>query len=179
MKTIRMVPRVLGVVAALAGAGCGSTSKGGSGDMTDLDASAVSMFAGTFNGTYSGTYVITTPAGQPGGSNTESATVTTTVLANGELQMTWQLANEPPSGVIDFVLQGDVGMAVGAQTGGMCFMGTLSNGNTQTNCCTTCSLTFSGNDSFTQPNMGTFTGTTAQGDPYSGTYTGAWTGTRQ
>jgi hypothetical protein len=42
-----------------------------------------------------------------------------------------------------------------------------------------CSITFMGTNSFTQPNAGTFTGTTSTGVAYAGTYSGTWTGTKQ
>jgi hypothetical protein len=52
------------------------------------------------------------------------------------------------------------------------------NGNTQTNCCATCTISFDGT-SMNQPNAGTYTGVTAVGVPYTGTYSGVWTGTRK
>jgi hypothetical protein len=52
------------------------------------------------------------------------------------------------------------------------------NGNTQTNCCTDCTVSFSGG-TMTQPNTGHYTGVTPAGVPYAGTYTGTWVGTRQ
>jgi hypothetical protein len=98
-------------------------------------------------------------------------------LGNGEVGASFQLPPNPPSGAIAFALMGNSGMAVGAATGGKCFVGQV-NGNTQSNCCTSCSITFSGN-TFVQPNAGTFTGTTAAGAAYSGTYSGTWSGTKQ
>ncbi|HSY23625.1 MAG TPA: hypothetical protein VK841_15970, partial [Polyangiaceae bacterium] len=65
----------------------------------------------------------------------------------------------------------------GTGIGGSCFTG-IVNGNTQTNCCTDCTVSFTANG-FTQPNSGTYTGTTPEGVAYAGTYTGVWTGTRE
>jgi hypothetical protein len=151
---------------------CGGSS-GSSGGAT-----SAASYAGVYNATYSGTYVVTSPANQPGGSNTDMATITITELSSGQLQAVWQIAPNPPSGTVDFALNGNTGTAVGAETGGMCFTGKLGNGDTQTNCCTACSITFMGT-TFVQPNAGNFTGTTAAGTAYAGTYSGQWTGTKQ
>jgi hypothetical protein len=134
-------------------------------------------FAGLYDATYSGTYVVTSPPGQPGGSSTDTATIAVSDLSKDQIRATFQLPPNPPSGVIDFALMGDMGAFVGSATDGMCFSG-IVNGNTQINCCTQCSISFAGN-TFVQPNQGTFTGTTAAGVPYSGTYSGMWTGTKR
>jgi hypothetical protein len=152
---------------ALAVAGCGSSST------TTTD------YAGVYAAMYSGTYAVT---GGPSGTNTSSATITISDLTGGEVRATFQLPPNPPSGVIDFALMGSMGTAVGSAaagsaTGGKCFSG-IVNGNMQTNCCTACSITFTGK-TFTQPNQGTFTGTTAAGVAYSGTYSGVWSGTKE
>lgn len=149
-------------------ASCGSSASSG----TQSD------FAGTYGATYSGTYVVDSPAGTPGGSDTLTGTIVVTDLANGQVGLSFQIDPNPPSGVIDFALSGDTGMAVGAATGGQCFVGQV-NGNSQTSCCTQCSITFSGNGTFNQPNAGTFTGVTSAGVAYSGTYSGTWVGTKQ
>lgn len=153
---------------AMGAAACGSSGNSGGN----------SNFAGTYNATYSGTYVVNSPAGLPGGSNTSTGTIVVTDLPNGQIGMTFQVATNPPSGAIDFALTGDTGSAIGAATGGQCFVGEVS-GNSQTNCCTQCSVTFSSNGTFTQPNAGTFTGVTSTGTTYSGTYSGTWMGTKQ
>jgi hypothetical protein len=152
---------------AVGAASCGSSSNGSTSD-----------FAGTYNATYSGTYVVNSPAGTPGGSSTSSGTITVTNLPNGQIGITFTIPPNPASGVIDFDLSGSSGMAVGPATGGQCFAGDV-NGNTQTNCCSQCSITFSGNGTFTQPNAGTFTGVTPDGATYAGTYSGTWVGTKQ
>jgi hypothetical protein len=164
--------RALSLFVAALAVGCGSSSSG-----PPLPASATN-FAGVYAATYSGTYAVTSPAGTPGGSNTASGTITITDLSDGDLGISFELAGNPPSGAIDFALMGNTGMAVGAATGGLCFTGQVD-GNTQSNCCTACSITFTGSNMFTQPNAGTFTGTTSTGAPYAGTYDGTWTGTKQ
>ena len=82
------------------------------------------------------------------------------------------------SGSIVFHYTGSTGTAIAATgVGGNCFSGVL-NGNTQTNCCQVCTVTFSGT-TFSQPNAGTYSGTTSGGVAYAGTYTGTWSGQRQ
>lgn len=153
---------------ALSTAACGSSggTSGGS-------------YAGVYSATYSGTYAVSSPASVPNGSNTDTATITITQLSATEVQAVWQLPGDAMSGSIDFALSsGGTGNSVGIPTGGSCFTGVVgSNGNTQTNCCTSCSITFSG-DGFVQPNTGTFTGVTTAGVDYSGTYSGTWVGTK-
>ncbi len=153
---------------ASAALSCGSSSSG---------TTSASDFAGVYAATYSGTYTVTSPAGVPAGSNTATGTITITSLPNGEVGASFQVPPNPASGALAFALTGNSGMAVGAATGGTCFVGQV-NGDTQSNCCTSCSITFSGN-TFLQPNAGTFTGTTATGSPYNGTYSGTWSGTKQ
>ena len=165
-----MVRKMASCFVMVLAAGCGGS--GSSGAQT----SSVGAYAGIYNATYSGTYAVTSPAGVPGGTSTNSGTITITALSSGQLQAVWQIPPNPPSGTVVFDVSGDMGTAAG--TGGMCFTGKLGNGDTQTNCCTACSIAFSGNG-FVQPNMGTFTGTTAAGVAYSGTYSGQWTGTKQ
>jgi hypothetical protein len=149
---------------------CGGSSSG-SGGTPPAD------FAGVYAATYSGTYAVTTPAGGPSGANTATATITITNLASGDVGASFQLPGNPASGAIAFTMNGDTGMAQGAATGDMCFVGQV-NGNTQSNCCSSCSITFDGT-MVTQPNSGTFSGVTSTGAAYSGTYTGTWTGTKQ
>jgi hypothetical protein len=158
-------------VLASAALSCGSSSSSGGGSPSTAD------FAGVYTAMYSGTYEITSPAGLGGGPNSSSGTITVTDLSNGQVGLSFQIPPNPASGAIDFTLTGDTGTAGGAATGGMCFVGQVD-GNTQANCCTSCSVTFNGN-MFTQPNSGTFTGTTAAGVAYSGTYSGTWVGTKQ
>jgi hypothetical protein len=162
--TVRALPWYIAFVASLA-VGCGSSSS-----------KTASSFAGIYTATYSGTYTVTSPASVPAGSNTATATITITDLPNGEVGASFQLPPNPASGAIAFALMGNSGMATGPATGGMCFVG-LIDGNTQTNCCTSCSIAFSGT-TLVQPNAGTFTRTTAAG-MYTGTYNGLWSGTKQ
>jgi hypothetical protein len=133
--------------------------------------------AGVYSATYSGTYTVTSPPGTPNVPNTASGTITISDIAGGGVAATFQIPPNPVSGAIDFAPSGDAWLATAPATGGMCFVGVVD-GNTQTNCCTQCSLSFAGN-TFTQPNAGTFSGTTAQGVAYSGTYSGTWVGTKE
>jgi hypothetical protein len=167
----------------LLAADCGSsggTSPGSTGTDTSsgTGTSTAGSFAGVYSATYSGTYVVSSPAGQPNGDATSAATITIKELSDTEVRASWQVPPNPTSGTIDFALKGSKGTATGKQTGGTCFTGTIGNGNTQTNCCTKCTITFS-EDGFVQPNAGTFTGVTPAGDAYSGTYSGTWIGTKQ
>jgi hypothetical protein len=172
VRSVVSIASIAGLVSAAAFGCGGSSSSGGGGGGT-----STSDFAGVYMATYSGTYVVTSPAGTPGGNNTSAGTITVTDLANGEIGIGFTIAPNPESGLIDFTLMGNSGTATGPATGGSCFVGQVD-GNTQSNCCTSCSITFSGN-MLTQPNSGTFTGTTAAGEPYSGTYSGTWIGTKQ
>jgi hypothetical protein len=159
---------------ALSAAGCGS----GGGASASNDGSD-GGYAGVYTATYSGTYVLSSPSSMPDGtSSPQTATITITQLSSTEIRAVWQIAPNPKSGAIDFALSGSAGKAVGTPTGGSCFEGVLDGGNTQTNCCTNCSITFSG-DTFVQPNAGTFSGVTPDGVDYNGTYTGEWVGTKQ
>jgi hypothetical protein len=167
-----MMRRALSGLVMVLATGCG----GGSSSSSSSNQASLAAYAGVYNASYSGTYAVTSPAGIPGATNTDMGTITMTVLPSGQLQAVWQIPPNPPSGTVDFNMSGDTGTA--AATGGMCFVGKLANGDTQTNCCTECSITFSANG-FVQPNTGTFTGTTAAGVAYSGTYSGQWTGTKQ
>jgi hypothetical protein len=155
----------LAMVAAVScGGGSGSTG-------------ASATYAGTYSATYAGTYAVTSPPGQPGGTSTDTGTITITALSADTVQAAWQIPPNPPSGIADFTLSGNHGTA--DATGGMCFVGKLANGDTQTNCCTACTITFTTSTTFVQPNSGTFTGTTAAGVAYAGTYSGQWNGTKQ
>jgi hypothetical protein len=160
----------------LLAAGCGGSSSSNGSSGTGAGTGPAAMYAGVYNARYAGTYVVTSPAGLPGGSNTDTGTVTITALSADAVHAVWQIPPNPPSGAADFTLNGAQGTA--EASGGMCFNGKLTNGDTQTNCCTACSISFSGN-TFVQPNAGTFTGTTALGVAYAGTYSGQWTGTKQ
>jgi hypothetical protein len=184
--TRRMTGRVAAAVVVagigMFGAGCGGASggDGGHGDETPSmegsssgAASSEASMAGVYSATYTGSYTVTSASGTMSGTNTGTATITVSDLGNGEIQASWQVAPNPPSGVIDFAMTGENGATTGIPTGGACFMGLLGDGNTQTNCCTSGSIAFSG-ATFTQPNSGTLTGVTAAGESYSGTYTGQW-----
>jgi hypothetical protein len=159
-------------VAALLALGCGGSPNGSKSTSTTTP-----DFAGVYNATYVGTYVVTSPLDIAGGSATSTATMTITDLSSDEIQVDWTIPPNPPSGQADFDLTGNTGTDTG--TGGMCFTGKLGNGDTQTNCCTTCSITFTTAGRFVQPNAGKFTGITAGGVAYAGTYSGTWTGSKQ
>ena len=158
--------------------GCTSTTTGGS---------SSTPIVGTYAATFTGTYQNTSPNTDTGTTNT-TATITVTDVSSSEIELSWQIAPNPPSGTAVFLLTGDTGTLAdagatvlsaeaGTIAGGSCFTGVL-NGNTQTNCCTSCTVSFSGN-TFTQPNSGTYAGKTSAGIPYTGTYAGTWTGTIQ
>ncbi len=134
-------------------------------------------YAGTYSATYSGTWQNTSP-NTLSGTYTDTATVTVTDKGNNQLELAWKVGNNPPSGTILFAMSGASGTATGAGVGGSCFSGTLTNGNTQTTCCETCSVTFT-DKGFVQTQAGKYTGKTPQSVDYAGTYTGTWTGTRQ
>jgi hypothetical protein len=157
--------------------GCGSSSSSGN-----------TSFAGSYNATFTGNYQNTSP-NTASGPATATATIAVTNVSATEVELSWQVAPNPPSGTVLFLMSGSsgtladagapasVGDAGGTGVGGSCFTGVV-NGNTQTNCCTNCTISFSGN-TLTQPNSGYYSGTTPQGIAYTGTYTGIWTGTRQ
>jgi hypothetical protein len=135
-------------------------------------------YAGTYAATYMGTFQNTTP-NNLSGTYDDAATVTAVSLNASQLELRWQVGSNPPSGTIVFDLTGSTGTAVaGTGTSGKCFMGTLTNGNVQTSCCTQCTVTFTANG-FTQAQQGTYSGTTPQSIAYTGTYSGTWSGTRQ
>jgi hypothetical protein len=159
--------------------GCGSSSSSGDN----------SGFAGTYNATFTSTYQNTFPNTASGISPPLTATIIVTNVSAAEVELSWQVAPNPPSGTVLFVMSGSSGTladagapasfddAGGTAVGGSCFTGVV-NGNTQTNCCTNCTVSFSANV-LTQPNTGIYSGTTPEGVAYTGTYTGTWTGTRQ
>jgi hypothetical protein len=164
-------------------AGCSSTTtSGGGGD------GGTTSFAGVYNATFTGTYQNTSPNSESGPS-TSAATITVADLSSSEVELSWQVAPNPPSGDAVFLLSGSSGVladagtnspvtdAGGVAVGGSCFTGQV-NGNTQTSCCTKCSISFNGN-TFSQPNAGYYIGTTPEGIAYKGTYSGTWSGTLQ
>jgi hypothetical protein len=180
MKRVAAAVVVVGV--GTFGAGCGGASgQGGdapsAGGSSAAASSAEGSMAGVYSATYTGSYTATSASGTASGTSTATATITVTDLGGGEIQTAWQVAPNPPSGVIDFAMSGEDGTATGVPTGGSCFKGLLDNGNTQTNCCTSGSIAFSGS-TFTQPNSGTMSGVTAEGESYTGTYAGAWVAER-
>jgi hypothetical protein len=182
VATGRAVAMAMTTAIGIFGAGCGGASGGsdvsGASDHGSVTPSAEGSMAGVYSATYSGSYTATSQSGTLNGTNTATATITVTDLGAGQIQAVWQLGANPPSGTIDFAMTGEDGTAVGTPTGGACFHGLLDNGNTQTNCCTSCAIAFSGT-TFTQPNTGTMTGVTPAGVSYSGTYTGQWVAQRQ
>jgi hypothetical protein len=173
---IRMAAALVVAGIGVFGAGCGGAS-GGENDHASGAPSAEGSMAGVYSATYTGSYTATSQSGTVNGTNTATATITVTDLGDGQIQAVWEVAPNPPSGSIDFAMSGEDGMAIGSPTGGSCFKGVVDNGNTQTNCCTACSIAFSGN-TFTQPNTGTMTGVTPAGESYSGTYSGQWVAER-
>ena len=176
-RTVMRAPAPLKLAPALLLAACSSSTTG---------TSNPTSFAGIYNATFTGTYQNTYPNTESG-TATSSATITVTNLSASEVELSWQVPPNPQSGTAIFLMSGATGALVdagapvvsedaGTIVGGSCFTG-LINGNTQTNCCTSCTVSFSGN-TFTQPNAGTYAGT-IQGIPYTGTYSGTWTGTLQ
>jgi hypothetical protein len=156
-----------------AGNAAGTTSAAPTNDGTaDEEASMTGVYAAT----YSGTYTVNSALGSQSGSNTATATIAVTDLGNGQIKAVWQLGSNT-SGSIDFAMMGEDGTATGVPTGGSCFQG-LIDGDNQTNCCTACSIAFSGTD-FTQPNSGTMSGVSADGVPFTGTYSGQWVAQKQ
>ncbi|MGO8996648.1 MAG: hypothetical protein ACLQVI_25315 [Polyangiaceae bacterium] len=167
-------------------AACTSNTSSG-GNNNNNNNNNTTSFNGVYSATFSGTYQNTSPNNDTG-STTSSATITVTTVSASEIELSWQIAPNPPSGTAIFAMSGSSGALVdagapvvsedaGTIVGGSCFTGTV-NGNTQTNCCTNCTVSFSGS-TFTQPNSGTYAGRTPQGVAYTGTYSGTWTGTLQ
>jgi hypothetical protein len=160
-------------------AACGSS--GGSGPPE-----SASTFAGRYNATFTGTFQNTSP-NDDSGTSTSTAVITVTNVSATEVELSWQVPPNPPSGTAFFQMTGsagtllhsdaDAGGTTGTAVTGSCFTG-IVNGNTQTNCCTDCTVSFTTNG-FTQPNSGTYTGTTPAGVAYTGVYAGTWIGTRQ
>jgi hypothetical protein len=162
------------------------TSSDNSGPGTSAD-DAGPGFTGTYNATFTGTYQNTSPNTESGTSSS-TATITVKSVAPSEIELSWDVPPSPPSGTAVFVMSASSGTLLdagvvanaadaGVDVSGSCFTGTID-GNTQTNCCTACTISFSGN-TFTQPNAGNYAGTTPQGVAYRGTYTGTWSGTLQ
>jgi hypothetical protein len=144
-------------------------------------------YVGTYAATYTGTYQNTSPNTESG-SATATATITVKAVSDSQLELTWQVPPNPPSGTGIFDMTGATGVLpagtapvvdldAGTVVGNTCFVGVI-NGNAQTNCCTNCTVSFSGN-TLTQPNSGVYAGTTTGGITYTGNYTGTWTGTLQ
>ena len=188
-----MTTHQLGFASLLSFLFLAACSSGGGGGAVARDGGGVAPagdggFAGTYTASFTGTYQNTSPNTESGMS-TSSGTITVTALSAQEVELSWQVAPNPPSGDALFLLSGSSGTladagsnapvedAGGVAVNGSCFTG-LVNGNTQTSCCTVCSVSFSG-DTLTQPNSGYYVGTTAAGVAYRGTYVGQWTGTRQ
>jgi hypothetical protein len=178
------LPALLASLGASLLVACTSSDNGGSGPPAE---DAGPGFTGTYTATFTGTYQNTSPNTESGTSS-ESATITVKNVTPTEIELSWDVAPNPPSGTAVFVMSGSTGILLdagvvanaadaGVDVSGSCLTGTI-NGNTQTNCCTACTITFSGN-TFTQPNAGNYAGTTPQGVAYRGTYTGTWTGTLQ
>jgi hypothetical protein len=159
-----MTKNSLTVVLILAASGCGSPGVVPSG------------FAGVYAATFSGTFTNTDPAA-PSERYTDTATVTVTDKPERQVELRWQVGSNSPSGTLVFALTGSTGTVVqNTDASSNCFMGTLTNGNVQINCCEQCSITFSGK-TFTQQQSGFYSGTTPQNVYYVGNYTGTWTST--
>jgi hypothetical protein len=155
-------------------AGTGSPGAGGAGGSGAPAPSAAAAYVGTYAATFSATSTFSSPAGTPPASYTDSATITVTAKGSDGILMAWRVGSNPPSGTIEFKLDGS-GQASG--TGGTPWMGRLTNGAQQTSWCDVCSASVSG-DKLTQSQQGHFEGVTANGIPYAGTYVGTWSGTR-
>jgi hypothetical protein len=175
------------VIACSSSTGIGNGDAGladalGSVDAGGAEAPSNAGLAGVYNATYTGTFQNTSP-NTDSGTATSTATITVTNVTASEIELSWQVPPNPPSGTAVFQMSGSTGTLDDTGTGvadageNACFTGEVS-GNTQTNCCTDCTVSFSGN-TFSQPNSGHYTGTTAEGVAYAGTYSGTWTGTRQ
>jgi hypothetical protein len=155
----------------------GSAGESGAGSAPVSASSPAAAFVGRYQATWSSVATFSSPAGTPPVSGSLSGVITVTALDDADVLMAWQVEGNAPSGTITFAVTGDHAIAVGSATGGSCWVGQLPNGSSQTSCATTASASIEGN-TLTQPQTGTFTGTTAQGIAYSGTYGGTWTGTR-
>jgi hypothetical protein len=154
----------------------------GSVDAGGAEAAGNAGFAGVYNATFTGNFQNTSP-NTDSGTTTSTATITVTNVTASEVELSWQVSPNPPSGSAVFQMTGSTGTLDDSSTSvadageNACFTGDVS-GNTQTNCCTACTVSFSGN-TFSQPNSGHYVGTTPEGVAYAGTYSGTWTGTRQ
>jgi hypothetical protein len=165
-----MLPKSV-LLCAMVLAGCGGGNDGTPGAGVGPSAAYVGTFAATFDAVSS----FSSPAGIPPMSYTDTGTITVTAKGADTILMAWKVGNNPPSGTIEFKVDGPSGNASG--TGGTPWMGTLSNGARQTSWCDVCGASIDG-DKLTQSQQGHFEGVTATGIPYSGTYAGSWTGTR-
>jgi hypothetical protein len=132
-------------------------------------------FVGTFAATFSGQSTFTSPPGTPPASYDDSGVITVTAKGPDTIVMVWKVGANPPSGTIEFKLEGASGSASG--TGGMPWMGRLANGAQQTSWCDVCGAAVHDGE-LTQTQQGHFEGVTATGVPYAGTYAGTWSGTR-
>jgi hypothetical protein len=124
---------------------------------------------------FSATSTFTSPPGTPPVSYTDSGIITVTAKGPDTILMAWKVGNNPPSGTIEFKMNGTSGNATG--TGGTPWMGRLANGAQQTSWCDVCGASIAG-DKLTQTQEGHFEGITSTGVPYAGTYAGTWSGTR-
>ncbi len=138
---------------------------------------AQSPWVGVYAASWASTATFTSPPNTPPASYTDTGTITVTDQGNSQIQMSWQVNNNTPSGTIIFATSGNAAtVASGTGIGGSCWMGRLANGAMQTTCCDTCTATLSA-DTLVQAQAGHFSGT-LNGVPYSGNYTGTWMGTR-
>jgi hypothetical protein len=131
-----------------------------------------SGYAGYYEASYTGTYDNTMPFPMAG-TNSETGHITVSDEPGNMVKLTWEIGTNPASGIIVFTLTGSSGPGIT----GTCATGKLSNGNTQTTCCKTCSVTFNGK-MLVQNQQGDYTGVTPQSIAYSGTYSGTWTATK-
>jgi hypothetical protein len=153
--------------------GCGGAPQGGSGASAATPGSPAAAFEGTYPATWSGVATVNGEAV----TGTLTGVITVTALDDDDILMAWQVEGNAPSGTITFAVAGNQATAMGTGTGGSCWVGTLSNGDRQTNCGTTATAQMNG-DTLIQSQTGTLTGVTPDNVQYAGTYEGSWTGVR-
>ena len=169
----RWMAAALAVAAMSFACGCGGAPQGGSGASAATPGSPAAAFEGTYPATWSG---VANVDGETV-TGTTTGVITVTALDDNDILMAWQVQGNAPSGTITFAVAGNQATAIGDATGGSCWVGTLSNGDRQTNCGTTATAQMNG-DTLIQSQTGTLTGVTPDNVQYAGTYEGAWTGVR-
>lgn len=133
-------------------------------------------YSGTYSASWSGTWTNTTPT-TSSGTSAYRATITVTELGPSQIRMAWQVENNPESGEILFAMNGLTGNQTGGGVTGTCFNGRLGS-DTINACCSTCTITFDGDDRFTQSQSGAYTGRTSANVDIGGSYAGSWSAAR-